>query len=309
MIKSLYYFLIIPGFLFSAAFGLLSCWFDRKLTARVQWRQGPPWFQPFVDIIKLLGKEVIVPSAGNKMLFLSAPLMGLAAATLVSTMLWILNVNTYGGFVGDLIVIIYLLMIPSIALMLGGASTANPLSAIGVSREMKLMLAYELPFLVAVLTIVFKAKSILIGGIVDQQIVNGMNISSISGTLAFIVAVLVAQAKLGMTPFDIAEAEQELMGGPLLEYSGAPLAVFKLTKAIMLFIMPVLLITLFLGGIDITSFAGLMWTIFKYVIILVVFILIKNTNPRLRIDQAMRFFWGPVLFISVLGLVLALIGI
>lgn len=304
MLKLLLAFIFIPGFFFTAVVGLLSTWIDRKITARLQWRLGPPWYQPFADMFKLLGKEIIVPEGASKIVFLSVPVFGLAAVTLVSTILWLINLNPARGFIGDLIVIIYMLTIPSICLMIGGSSSRNPLSAIGASREMKLILAYELPFLLAIFTVIQRSNSIIIGNILNNQAVNGMIVSRPSGLIAFIVAVLVVQAKLGYVPFDMPEAEQEIMGGTLLEYSGTPLAIFKLTKAMLLFTLPVLLITLFLGG---TS--GIWGFLFKYVIILTMIILIKNTNPRIRTDQAVRFFWGPVTALAILGLILSMAGI
>jgi NADH-quinone oxidoreductase subunit H len=300
MLKILF---VVPGFIFTALIGLFSTWIDRKVTARLQWRQGPPWFQPFADILKLLGKEVIVPDTASRGVFLSAPVIGLSAVTLVSTMLWFLNANPYNSFVGDLIVIIYLLTIPSLALILGGSASRNPLSAIGASREMKLILAYELPFLIAVFTVVAKTGSIILGNILNYQAINGMIISSPSGSIAFLVSILVIQAKLGFVPFDMAEAEQEIMGGTILEYSGAPLALIKLTKAMLLFTLPFLLITLFLGGMS-----NVIGFVVKYVMILIIMILIKNTNPRIRIDQALRFFWGPVTVIAVIGFIFAMMG-
>lgn len=304
----LYYFLVMPGFIFTAFVGLLSTWIDRKVTARLQWRQGPPIYQPFADMLKLLGKEIFIPQGASRSVFLSAPLIGLAAVTLTSTMLWILNINPYGSFIGDLIVIYYLLTIPSIALIIGGSASRNPFSSLGASREMKLILAYELPFIIAIATVIARTGSILIGSIINYQSVHGMLIGSLSGFLAFIVCLLVTQAKLGFVPFDTAEAEQEIMAGTLLEYSGAPLAIFKLTKAMLLFTLPVLLISLFLGGIDTFSLAGALWFIVKYFIILTLIILIKNTNPRLRIDQAVRFFWGPVTVLAVMAFILAIAG-
>jgi NADH-quinone oxidoreductase subunit H len=308
MIELIYYFLVAPGFLFTAIAGLFSTWIDRKVTARIQWRQGPPWYQPFADILKLMGKEIIIPEGASKAVFLAAPLIGLAAVTLVSTMLWILNINIYGSFVGDLIVIYYLLIMPSLALIIGGSASRNPFSAMGASREMKLILAYELPFIIAMATVIAKTGSIIMGNIIGYQSMHGMMVGSASGAIAFFVSLLVAQAKLGFVPFDASEAEQEIMAGTLLEYSGAPLAVFKLTKAMLLFTLPVLLITLFLGGIDTYSLAGALWFMLKYAVILTLMILIKNTNPRIRIDQAVRFFWGPVTVLAVIGFILAMIG-
>jgi len=309
MFRILFYFLFIPGFIYTATLGLLATWIDRKITARLQWRVGPRWFQPFADIAKLLGKEICVPEGAPKLVFISAPIIGLSAAVLVSTMLWTLNVARYSGFVGDLIVIIYLLTIPSLSMMVGASASRNPISALGASREMKLMLAYELPFLIAIATVIAKVGSIIIGNIIGFQSMHGAIIGSLSGFMAFLVSVIVIQAKLGFVPFDMAESEQELMGGICLEYSGALLALFRITKAMLLFTLPMLLITLFWGGLDISSFGGVLWFIFKYVIILTLLILIKNTNPRLRIDQAVRFFWGPVTLLAIAGLLLALIGL
>ena len=301
-------FFIFPGFIFASLVGLFSTWVDRKITARLQYRQGPPWYQPVADLLKLAGKEVCVPEGGNRFIFLAAPWVGLSAVILVATMLWQFNAHPAGSFIGDLIVVLYLLTIPSLALMLGGSASRNPLAALGASREMKLILAYELPFLLAVFTLVAKSGTILLGLMVGFQQSHGMLIFSLSGILAFIVSLLVMQAKLGFVPFDIAEAEQELMCGPLLEYSGLPLAVFRLTKALLLYTLPLFLIILFLGGFNPYSWIGILGLVIKYLIILTIIILIKNTNPRIRTDQALRFFWGPVMILAVAGFIFALIG-
>lgn len=306
-VKLIFQFTVFPGFLFSVIAGLLATWVDRKVTARVQYRQGPPWFQPFADILKLLGKEVFVPEGASQFVFLSAPLAGLAAATLVVTMLWLFNAAPGTGFIGDLIVVLYLLTVPSLALIIGGSASRNPMGALGASREMKLILGYELPFLIAVFVVVAKCGSIIFGNIISYQAAHGPLIMSLSGLLAFIVVLLAVQAKLGLPPFDIAEAEQEIMAGPLVEYSGAPLAVFRLTKALLYVALPLLIVTLFLGGIDLSLF-GLAWFALKYIVILALIIVLKNTNPRLRIDQAVRVFWGPVLAVSAAAFILALLG-
>ena len=301
-------FVVFPGFLFTAFIGLLASWIDRKVTARLQWRIGPPWYQPLIDIIKLLGKETLVPAGASRMLFLTTPLIGLAAVTLVSTLLWLTILNTKIGFIGDIIVVLYLLILPALSLILGGFASGNPLASLGASREMKMILAYELPFILVLIVPIIKAGGTLtIGGILNYQMAGGMIVGSLSGTIALVVAILCMQAKLGLVPFDIAEAETEIIGGPLIEYSGAPLAIFKLTKAMLLFTIPMFLIVIFLGGIQ---FQGLsvLWGILKYVALLVVIVLIRNTNPRLRIDQALRFFWGPVTVLAVVGVVLALFG-
>jgi NADH-quinone oxidoreductase subunit H len=300
----LFNYLIFPGFLFSAVVGLLSGWIDRKVTARIQWRVGPPWYQNFVDFLKLLGKEAILPKS-NKMTFLFAPLIGLISVTLVATMLGKLLINPAQTFIGDLIVILYLLVIPAIAIILGASSSGNPLASTGVSREMKLVLAYELPFILAVVTAIIKTGTRLeLGQIVIYQLNNGAMLGSVSGWLAFIVAILCMQAKLGLVPFDASEAEQEIMAGVFIEYSGFPLAIFKLMRSMLLYVMPLFLVCLFwAANISIYSLIG------KYVVLLVIIILIKNTSPRVRIDQAMGFFWGAVTVMAIASVGLALLGL
>ena len=104
--KYLLNYLIFPGFLFTAVAGLLATWVDRKVTARVHWRVGPPWYQPFADTVKLLGKEVLVPAGAKSTGFLIAPVIGLAAATLASTILWMASLYPESSFVGDSIVVL-----------------------------------------------------------------------------------------------------------------------------------------------------------------------------------------------------------
>ncbi len=301
-------FLIFPGLLFTAVIGLVTQWIDRKVSALVQWRVGPPWYQPFADVLKLMGKEIIIPAGARRAGFLFAPMAGLAAVGVVSTMLWLTNMHGT-GFVGDLIGVIYLLTIPSLGIILGASASSNPLASIGASREMKLVLAYELPFVIAIFTAVTKVSpmTLRLDGILQYQAANGVLLGNASCILAFIVCILVVQAKLTFPPFDIPEAETELMDGTHIEYSGAALAVIKLQQAMMLFTLPIFLITVFWGGLVLSGW-GILYTIVKYVIIIVIIVLIKNTTPRVRIDQAVRFFWGPVTVIAVVGMILAILG-
>jgi NADH-quinone oxidoreductase subunit H len=289
----LFYFLFY-GFLLTAVMGLLASWIDRKLTARVQYRVGPPLLQPLIDIIKLLGKETLLPKGGFKVTFLMAPVIGLSAVILVSAMLWV-NTLSYGNsFLGDIIVVLYLLVIPSLSLMLGGFASGNIYASLGSSREMRLILSYELPFMLAMFVPVIKSGfSLTIAGILAYQAESSFVAASLSGALALAVGVLCIQAKLGLVPFDIPEAETEIIGGPLIEYSGSALAIYKLMKNMLLFTLPFFLIILFLGGLSF-SWAGIFYSILKYLSLLAAVIVIRNTNPRLRIDQALRFFWGPV---------------
>ncbi|MHC5055544.1 MAG: respiratory chain complex I subunit 1 family protein [Planctomycetota bacterium] len=315
--------LVFPGFLFTGVVGLVITWIDRKVTARVQYRVGPPWWQPFADVVKLLGKETILPRGASRLAFLGSPLVAVAGASLVSTMLWVTLIGWHEGFVGDVFVIVYLLVLPSLAIILGGAAARSPLAAVGASREMKLVLAYELPFIIALSAIILKTDAVLkpegvvavlkLENILAAQAARPF-IASVSGVLVLLVLVLVIQAKLGLVPFDQAEAETELMGGALIEYSGAPLAAFKLAKAMLYFALPVLGAMLLVGGvfdfgegmkIAYARILGLAGLALAFVVLAVV---IRNTNPRVRIEVAMRFFWGPVTALAVFAVAAAATG-
>jgi NADH-quinone oxidoreductase subunit H len=303
------FYFIIYGFLATAVIGLLVSWLDRKVTARVQYRVGPPILQPLIDIVKLLGKETLIPSGASKITFLTAPVVGLAGVMLVATLLWINNIYPDKSFLGDLIVALYLLTIPSISIIMGGFASRNPLASIGASREMKLILAYELPFVLAVLVPVIKSGfSLRLGEILGYQAQNGVTMASLSGFLAWLVAILCMQAKLALVPFDIPEAETEIVSGPLVEYCGPSLAIYRLMKNMLLFTLPFFLIILFMGGLRYDGMHIINGAL-KIVGLVALVTVIRNTNPRLRIDQAVRFFWGPVTVLAVIAVILAVKGL
>jgi NADH-quinone oxidoreductase subunit H len=301
MLKIIVNYFIFPGFLFVAVAGMLVSWIDRKVTARVQWRVGPPLLQPFYDLRKLFFKQTILPAEGG-MLFVLAPIMAVVAIVLAFDILLTAWLYPWYGFVGDIIAIVSLLMMPALVSVLDASSSHNPLASLGARREMKLLFSYELPFILSLLVAVLKTGSVTLGGIITHQQRLGSVAGSISGFLALAVGVLCLQAQLGLVPFDSSEAETEIASGTLIEYSGKLLALWKLGKMMMMVVGPLLLVIVFWAK----GSTGLLAA--KYVALLVVAILIRNTNPRVRIDQAVRFFWGPVLFAAVTAVIVALSG-
>jgi len=251
----MFWIIVIPG---TVLLGLVASWIVRKVSALVQWRVGPPFCQPFYDVGKLLGKEILVPQEAQRVVFMAAPIVGLAGVILLSIMLWRITI-TQTAFLGDIIVAIYLMVLPSLALILGGSSSASPHAAVGTSREMKLVMGYELSLVLAFIVVIIKTAALVEP---NQQlslaaIAQNAPVFSISGMLAFLVSILCIQAKLGFVPFDIAEAETELGSGVLMEYSGALLAIWKLMQAVMLVALPLFLVMVFLGGIGANFWAGL----------------------------------------------------
>jgi len=304
----IFYLLIFPGLLFTGTLGLVVGWVDRKVSARFQFRVGPPFLQNFNDFFKLLGKETILVKEGIHSLFVAAPFIAFAMLTLVSAMVGV-ALFFHIGFGADILVIMYLLMIYSIMVILGGASTGNVYSSMGAGREMKLLLADELVFiLVCLVPIVKSGYALNLEEILAYQAAEGSFIGSVSGVIAFIMGILCIQAKMTLPPFHIPEAETELVEGPLMEYSGPPLAFWKLNHMIMYVTFPFLLILLFMGGFSFTGL-GILWFILNYLLIIVVMIIIKNTNPRVRIDTALNFFWKYAAPISFAALILAVLGV
>ena len=296
----LFWIVVIPGTVF---LGLVASWIVRKVSALVQWRVGPPFWQPFYDVVKLVGKEILIPQDGQQTVFIAAPIVGMAGALVLSMMLWRITI-AQTAFVGDIIVAIYLMVLPSLALILGSSASGSPHASIGTSREMKLVMSYELPLVMAFVVVIIKT-----GGQLNlATIAEHTPALSLSGMLAFLVSLLCVQAKLGFVPFDIAEAETELGSGVLMEYSGALLAIWKLMQAIMLVSLPLFLVMVFLGGFGTGLWVDLLAGVGKYVLVLVLIILIKNTNPRMRIDQAMKFFWVYCGIALVVAIILATIG-
>jgi len=304
MIKDIFYFIVFPGMIFSVLVGGILSWSDRKITARVQFRKGPPFLQPFYDLGKLFYKETILPKYGAKFTFLAAPVFALFSATMANVFILLPVFFPDAGFKEDLIVIFYLLTIPSLSFIIGALASGNPIGAIGASREMKLIIAYELAFILALAAIVIKTDmSITISDILTKQQTDGAFIGSISGVILFIVILFVIQAKLALVPFDMAEAEAELAHGIFIEYSGTAYAIIKMARYIMLFALPSLLITLLLGGFSLEGI-GILWSLLKLVLVLLLITLIRNTNPRVKINQAMKFFfvWMSLLALVAIGL-------
>ena len=307
-LRYLFFLLIFPGFLFTSIFGLIVGWIDRKVSARVQFRVGPPFFQNFYDVFKLCGKEIILIKNSPYFLFVIAPIIAFASVLITSTLVgtaFFFNL----GIGGDLLFIIYLMVIYSVAMILGASSTGNIYSSIGAGREMKMLLSDELAFILVILVPIIKTGyRINLIEILNFQQANGMVIGSASGIISFIIGIICLQAKMAMQPFDIAEAETEIVGGTLIEYSGPLLAFWKLSHFMMYVFMPILLVILFWGGMTFATVGGIIAGILKYLLIVVLLILIKNTNPRVRIDTAINFFWKYASPLALIAVILSIIG-
>lgn len=325
ILLGLLYVLIFPGLLFCFAVGLLLLGIDRKIVARMQKRIGPPIIQPFYDFFKLVGKERIVPDKAAKKIYLAAPVIGLLSVITIALFIPINQFRTFFNNYADLVVIVYLLAIPALAIIIGGASSGSPFAGIGVSREVVLMLAYELPLVIVLLTVGMKigrltgsVATFSLTNIVDYQLKNGPAFLQWSLIPAAIAFLMIIPCEIGTTPFDIAEAETELCEGPMVEYSGFYLGLYKLTQGIKIFVMTSLFIALFLSGIIpavsssfvINSLVSILWhMLLVVVLVFVVISLLRAITARIRVEQAFKFYWTYPTILSLLSLVLVWAGL
>ena len=308
------YVLIFPGFLFCFITGMLLCGIDRKIVAKMQKRVGPPVLQPFYDFFKLCGKETIVPAAASGTVFMAAPIVGLAALVVLQLFIPIHGFTAFSGM-ADVIVILYLLLIPAMAAMLGGAASGSPYAGIGLSREMVTVISCELPLVLVLLAVgkVAGGDSVTfsMSNIVKFQLDNGSLITHASLSPAAIAFLLIIPGETGSHPFDTAEAETEICEGLLAEYSGGPLAVFKLTNSIKLLTMTSLFTALFLGGIGvgIPAVDALIMFAFSVVITIVTVSLVHAVTARLKIEQVFKYYWTIVTALALVSLVMAWYGL
>ncbi|MBR0139643.1 MAG: NADH-quinone oxidoreductase subunit H [Firmicutes bacterium] len=312
-LKILFNILVFPGLLFVGVVGLLLAGLDRKILARMQNRVGPPIIQPLYDFLKLLGKETIVPKAANRKVFLAAPVVGFSALVVTAMLIPVLGYSAFEGS-ADMIVLLYLLTIPAVALIVGGSSSGNPYAGIGISREMVTIMSYELPLICVMLAVAKKvggsALCFSMSQIAAYQQANGSLIGCVSLMPAAVAMMLVIPAEVGTQPFDVAEAETEICEGPLIEYSGAPLAVFKLSTAMKMYIMTALFSALFLGGLatGITALDALIQVLLCIALTLICMTTIHAVTARLKIEHLFKFYWTVVAGLAALSLVLVWLG-
>lgn len=310
--------LIFPGGFFAILLGLFLTGIDRKVYARLQRRVGPPITQPYIDMIKLSQKEIVIPKTASPTVFRFAPLLGFAGMLAAIAIIPVTGI--YSGLYqsGDLLVLLYLLSTPALALMIGASASGSPYSSIGLSREMTMVLAYEIPLLTVLLTVGMRVGMALGGNavfslssIVNYQLSNGPLLFDLPMLPAFLAFLMCIPGTIGVVPFDIPEAETEIAEGPLLEYSGAGLAMFKLTGGLKILVLSALAVALFFpSAIGNFWLVNLLWFIVKCIVVSFFTItLVRATRARMRMDQAYKFYLLIPTALALVSMVFALLSI
>lgn len=302
MLQALFYILIFPGFLFVSLFAFVAEYVDRKLCARLQNRIGPPWYQPVADFIKLASKEEIVPQLADRATFEYAPVFALASCVTAFLYIPTWSKSAVFAFDGDLIVVIYLLTIPTITFFLAGWYSRSVYSMIGAARSIVQLFAYEVPFFLSIL-----APSLLAGtwslSAVTTYYAHHLGYLGFNA-IGFVVAIVALLGKLERVPFDIPEAETEIVAGTFTEYSGRLLALFRLARSVEMVVCASLVASVFFPiALDFGPVAGFVAYVLEVLFIVALISLLRSLAARFRIDQMINLSWkvaAPAAFAQVL---------
>src|SRR5689334_2557159 len=292
---------------FLTLFALLSV-LERKILARIQNRYGPnrvgPFglFQPIADGVKMLIKEDIVPARADKIVHFLAPVLIAAVAILT------LGVIPYGRNMAPFTIdggILFFFAVGStteLAVFMAGWGSNNKFSMLGAMRAIAQMISYELPLIITVLPVVMVVGSLMPDRIVAAQadytfgLVPRWFVFTPWGAAAFILFFVSGLVESNRTPFDVPEGESEIVAGHMTEYSGFKYATFFLAEYMGMFAVSGLAVTLFLGGWHaplpwLAFIPSYIWFFAKLSVLLFVFIWVRGTLPRTRVDQMMNFAW------------------
>jgi len=274
----------------------------RKLKAALHSRIGPPLIQPYLDALKLLGKEDLRTVGGAAYGLL--PTLALGSVLLLATLVPMGTAPPL-GFAGDIIAVLYVAGMSTALLIVTAYASGSPYAGVGGSREMMMLLVVEPVVAVTLVVGAVKAGTLSTGGILSWNAEHGPSISML---LAGVTLFLALQAQAGKLPFDIPEADQEIMGGPLVEQSGPRLALFRWTLWAKQLVFALLLVEVFFPWPRVEVMPlDLLLALVKALVVLVLVALIDVVTPRLRVEQAMGYYLR-VAFSSVTALAFALVG-
>jgi NADH-quinone oxidoreductase subunit H len=314
--KPVFAVLILPGLGGLMISLLFIIWFERKLTARIQWRMGPlevsrpiaGLMQPMADGMRYLFQEVIVHRGAHKPYFVQLPI--LAFIPILLPIVFIPAGSIYGiNSPYSLIITVALLaLIPVTIIAIGWASNSK-FAYIGSVREAFMYFAYEIPFMIMVLGMIIIYGTADMATIVEKQGIWGAFLNPFA-FLGILITTAMATSRL---PFEIAEADQEIAFGPFVEYSGILFGLVMTLAYEKMYIMGLIVSVLFLGGGGgpaiplLGDLSPAIWLFIKALAVMMVMAFLRSIYPRYRLDQALRIGWNSLISLSLLSLVVAVI--
>jgi NADH-quinone oxidoreductase subunit H len=290
---------------FVALVVMLLVWAERRIVAYMQGRLGPNrvgpggLLQSVADAVKLLTKEIIVPTQADRLPFILAPLIVVIPALVVWSIIpWGPGLSVTDLNVGVL-AILALGTLPTIGILMAGWASANKYAVLGGLRVAAQLISYEIPMILTVMVPVILAGTMSLGGIVAAQ----SNLWFIAvlpvGPVAFLLFLITGLAEVNRSPFDLPEAESEIVAGFHTEYSGMAFALFFLAEYANSFAIAAMASILFLGGWHGPLLPPFVWMLIKMSLMFFVIVWIRGTLPRLRYDQLMNFAWKVALPIAL----------
>jgi NADH-quinone oxidoreductase subunit H len=289
---------------------------ERKLIGRFQARQGPnragPFglLQPLADIGKLTFKEDFVPEGANRVLFRVAPMIPVIAAVAALALIPFGGVHEVGGHTITLygtdlgvgvLVLLALSGLGAYGMILGGWASGNKYSLLGAARNAAQLVSYEVAMGLSIVGVIMMSQSLSLVDIANDQAQGVWYI--LVQPVAFIVFMIAAFAETNRTPFDLGEAESELIAGYNLEYGSVKFAMFLAAEYVALIVMSAFAATLFLGGPSGPLLPGFVWLFIKIAALLFLFIWVRATLPRFRYDRLMQFGWKVLIPVAMLNII------
>jgi NADH-quinone oxidoreductase subunit H len=295
-----------------------AIYFERKVIGWMQLRIGPNRTGPFgllqsvADVLKLLIKEDTIPKKAERELFILAPIITfIPSFTIIATIPFsdrMFNANLNVG----LLYYVALTGISTIGIILGGWASNNKYALLGGMRSAAQMISYEVPLVISVVGVVMMTGSLNLHTIVDHQTGGFWHWNFIPQILGFIIFVIAGVSELNRTPFDLPEAESELVAGYHVEYSGFRFAFFMLSEYVYVFVIASLISLIFMGGWHapfgfLDFIPGVIWFLLKFSSVVFFLFWLRATLPRVRIDQLMGFGWKVLLPLALVNMLLTAI--
>lgn len=287
-------------------------WLERKVSARFQRRLGPTevgWaglLQSLADVIKLLGKQLVTPRHVDRPLYLLAPVVVFVPVILGISLFPLQKGWQLHDFSVGLILVFTFAGIGFIGIFMAGWGSNNKYALLGAMRAVAQNIAYEIPLILATLAVVLHAGTMSLAGLVEAQ---GSVPFLLKQPLAALLYLVAGTAETNRAPFDIPEAESELVAGFHTEYSGMGFAMFFLAEYTNMVVVAMVATTVFLGGYHGPWLPGVVWFFLKVYLIIFVMMWFRWTFPRLRFDQLMSFAWKVMIPLSIANLVVTAIAL
>ena len=285
--------------------GLFS-WVERRLLGRFHNRVGPNrWgpfgmLQPMADVVKLIFKEDLTPAGADRIVFMIVPVAMLAPVVLMMAVVPFAKDTALANLNVGVLYVLAVTSITSIAIFMAGWASNNRYAMFGASRGVAVLISYEVPVVMSLLGVVLVAGSMSLDDVVSAQTVPFLLVQP----LAFFVFFAGTSAELNRTPFDLAEAESEIIAGYHIEYSGVKFALIQAAEFGAVLTSSAVMVTLFLSGWSgpVSNYLGWVWFLMKIGVLAFIFSWVRATFPRLRIDQLLAFAWKFLLPLSIINL-------